>query len=207
MGYGRGNLNEVIMLKHLFAGAVFALSAFALSAPAQAAGTETIESQIITGFQPFPPPTGELLFEDGTRTTLSDYPGELVLATVWFTTCPNCQIEMPELSKLSKMLKDQGVDNIRVLPISIDEVVFREPPEDSMTRVRRYYDRKRLDHLPVALDLRARNAGQLFNPDPVGTPTTFFIAPTGDVIAVLQGWKVDWTSPESIAYLRSLAGV
>jgi thiol-disulfide isomerase/thioredoxin len=195
------------MFRNLVAGAVLALSAIGLTVPAQAAGTETIESQIITGFPPFAPPMGEILFEDGTRTTLADYPGELVLATVWFTTCPNCQIEMPELSKLSKILKDQGINNIRVLPISIDEVVFREAPEDSMSRVRKYYDRKKLNHLPVALDLSARNAGLLFNPDPVGTPTTFFISPTGDVIAVLQGWKVDWTSDESIAYLRSLAGV
>jgi len=195
------------MFKHFFAGALLALSSVALAVPSQAAGTETIESQIITGFPPFAPPTGDIVFEDGTIKTLADYPGELVLATVWFTTCPNCQIEMPALSKLSKLLKDQGINNIRVLPISIDEVVFREPPEDSISRVRKYYDRKRLEHLPVAIDLRARNAGSLFNPDPVGTPTTFIISPTGDVIAVLQGWKVDWTSDESIAYLRSLAGV
>ncbi len=195
------------MLKHLITGVFCALSSLAVSAPSQAAGTETIESQIIAGFPPFAPPTGDIVFEDGTVKTLADYPGELVLATVWFTTCPNCQIEMPELSKLSKLLKDKGLDKIRVLPISIDEIVFREPPEDAMARVRRYYDRRKLDHLPVALDLSARNAGHLFSPDPVGTPTTFIISPTGDVIGVLQGWKVNWTSDESIAYLRSLAGV
>jgi len=195
------------MFKQFFAGALLTLSSVALALPAKAAGTQTIESQIITGFPPFAPPTGDIVFEDGTTKTLADYPGELVLATVWFTTCPNCQIEMPELSKLSKLLEDEGISNIRVLPISIDEVVFRESPEDAMARVRKYYDRKRLKHLPVALDLRAQNAGRLFNPDPVGTPTTFIISPTGDVIGVLQGWKVDWTSPESISYLRSLAGV
>lgn len=195
------------MFKNLIAGAAIALTAFALSAPSQARGTETIESQINIGFEPFSPPTGDIRFEDGTTKTLSDFPGELVLATVWFTTCPWCQVEMPELSKLSKVLEDQGISNIRILPISIDEVVFREPPEEAMARVRKFYERKKLKHLPVALDISARNAGQLFNPDPVGTPTTFFISPTGDVIAVMQSEKVDWTSPESIAYLRSLAGV
>jgi len=193
------------MLKYLFAGAIMAVSAFSVPLPAHATG-DPIEDHIITGFPPFDPPDDEILMEDGTRATLLDYPGELVLATVWFTTCPNCQIEMPELSKLSKILADEGTTNIRVLPISIDEVVFREDPESAIERVRKYYDRKRLDHLPVALDLRGRNAGKFFSPDPVGTPTTFFISPTGSVIAVLQGWKVDWTSPESIAYLKSLAG-
>lgn len=195
------------MLRHLIAGAALALTSFALTAPSQAAGTETIRSQITTGFAPFTPPMGEIRFEDGTTKTLVDYPGELVLATVWFTTCPHCQIEMPELNKLSKLLKDQGITNIRILPISIDEVVFRETPDDAMTRVRKYYDRKKLDGLPVALDISARNAGRLFNPDPVGTPTTFFISPTGDIIGVMQSQKVDWLSPESVAYLRSLAGI
>jgi len=193
------------MFKKFFAGVLFAASAAIASAPAQAEGVP-LESQIVTGFPPFAPPTGEILFADGSRKTLADFPGELVLATVWFTTCPNCQIEMPQLKKLKGILDEQGVSNIRILPISIDEVVFREPPEDAMARVERFYQRKKLDGLPIALDLRARNAGLLFNPDPVGTPTTFFISPTGDIVAVLEGAIVDWTAPESIAYLRSLAG-
>lgn len=193
------------MFKQFFAAVVFAASAAIAAAPAQAEGVP-LQSQIVTGFAPFAPPTGEIMFEDGSIKTLADFPGELVLATVWFTTCPNCQIEMPQLKKLKGILEEQGVSNIRILPISIDEVVFREPPEDAMARVKRFYDRKKLDGLPMALDLRARNAGLLFNPDPVGTPTTFFISPTGDIVAVLEGAIVDWTSPESIAYLRSLAG-
>ncbi len=195
------------MFKQFFAGALFAASAAMVSVPAAQAEGVPLQSQIVTGFAPFAPPTGEILFSDGSRKTLADFPGELVLATVWFTTCPNCQIEMPQLKKLKGMLDEQGISNIRILPISIDEVVFREPPEDAMARVKRFYDRKKLDGLPIALDLRARNAGLLFNPDPVGTPTTFFISPTGDIVAVLEGAIVDWTAPESIAYLRSLAGV
>lgn len=193
------------MFKQFFAGVLFAASAAIAAMPAQAEGVP-LESQIVTGFAPFAPPTGEIMFSDGSRKTLADFPGELVLATVWFTTCPNCQIEMPQLKRLKGILEEQGVSNIRILPLSIDEVVFREPPEDAMARVKRFYDRKKLDGLPIALDLRARNAGLLFNPDPVGTPTTFFIAPTGDIVAVLEGAIVDWTAPESIAYLRSLAG-
>ena len=193
------------MFKQFFAGALFVASAVFAALPAQAEGVP-LESQIVTGFAPFAPPTGDIMFADGSIKTLADFPGELVLATVWFTTCPNCQIEMPQLKKLKGILDEQGVSNIRILPISIDEVVFREPPEDAMVRVKRFYDRKKLDGLPMALDLRARDAGLLFNPDPVGTPTTFFISPTGDIVAVLEGAIVDWTSPESVAYLRSLAG-
>ena len=194
------------MIKQFIAGLVFTASAALVSVPAQAEGVP-LQDQIVSGFAPFAPPDGEILFEDGTRKTLQDFPGELVLATMWFTTCPNCQIEMPQLNRLKAMLDEQGITNIRILPLSIDEVVFREPPEDAMARVQRYYKRKKLDGLPIALDLRARNAGLLFNPDPVGTPTTFFISPTGDIVAVLEGAIVDWTAPESIAYLRSLAGV
>jgi len=76
------------MFKQFFAGVLFAASAAIASAPAQAEGVP-LESQIVTGFPPFAPPTGEILFDDGSRKTLADFPGELVLATVWFTTCPN----------------------------------------------------------------------------------------------------------------------
>lgn len=193
------------MIRTVIAGALLALSALALTAPAQAEG-RPLQEAIITGFEPFPPPAEAIMMADGQQITLRDFPGELVLATVWFTTCPHCQIEMPQLDTLKSKLDARGVTGIRFLPISIDEVVFRESPADAMIRVQRFYDRKGVETLPVAVDLGGANAGAFFRPDPVGTPTTFFIAPTGNVIAVQQGGHADWTSDESIAYLRSLAG-
>lgn len=193
------------MFKQLFVGAVLALTALAATAspPAQAEGAP-LESKLITGFAPFAPPAHEILFEDGSSKTLADFPGELVIATFWFTTCPNCHIEMPQLDRLQALLDEQGLDKIRLLPISIDEFVFRETSGEAVQRVRQYYDRKKLSNLPNAVDVQVRNYAGL---QPEGTPTSFFIAPTGDVVAVLEGSIVDWTAPESIAYLRSLAGI
>jgi len=167
---------------------------------------EPLADSVITGFAPFQPPDGEILFADGTRKTLRDFPGELVLATVWFTTCPGCQIEMPRLKSLAEQLEAEGETRIRVLPISIDNVVFREDTGAALARVGKYYDRRKLGSLPVALDVDGANAGLLFNPDPVATPTTFFISPDGMIVAVVQGSLADWNAPESKAYLKSLAG-
>jgi len=192
------------MIRTVFAAALFALSALAVTAPAQAEG-RPLESAVITGFEPFPPPASNILMADGTTLTLRDFPGELVLATVWFTTCPHCQTEMPQLDELKAKLDARGVSNIRFLPISIDEVVFRESPQDAMIRIQSFYDRKRIGTLPVAVDVSGGNAAAFFRPDPVGTPTTFMIAPSGQVIAVQQGGHADWTSEESIAYLQRLA--
>ena len=105
------------MFKQFFAGALFAASAVFAALPAQAEGVP-LESQIVTGFAPFAPPTGEIMFADGSMKTLADFPGELVLATVWFTTCPNCQIEMPQLKELKGILDEQGVSNLSLIHIS-----------------------------------------------------------------------------------------
>jgi cytochrome oxidase Cu insertion factor (SCO1/SenC/PrrC family) len=192
------------MIRSALAAALFALSALAATAPASAEG-RPLESAMITGFEPFTPPEQEILMADGTRHTLRDFQGDLVLATVWFTTCPSCQIEMPQLDQLKAKLDERGISNIRIMPISIDDVVYRESPQDSLIRIQSFYDRKRIGTLPVAVDVGGGNAAAFFGPDPVGTPTTFMIAPSGQVIAVQQGGHADWTSDESIAYLQRLA--
>lgn len=192
------------MLKSLLAGVSVAVGLM-LSGTAMADGGP-LSQHVITGFEPFDPPDGEILFEDGTRKTLRDFPGELVLATVWFTTCPGCQIEMPRLKDLAAHLEGTGESRIRVLPISIDGVVFREDAGAALSRVRAYYERRRLGGLPVALDVGGANAGMLFGSDPVATPTTFFISPAGKIFAVVQGSSADWVSPESLVTLKSFAG-
>lgn len=197
------------MLKSLLAGAIVALTAFSVSAPSHAEGVP-LQNKVIEGFPPFQPPDAPILLEDGTTGTLRDFPGELVVATFWYTRCPPCQIEMPQINELAGLLAEQGVSNIRFLPISIDEFTARTTTEGAAGLVREYLDRRGFANLPVAVDVRAANYAAL-RPD--GTPTTFFIAPSGDVVAVVEGATmiranaVDWTSPDTIAYLRSLAGV
>lgn len=195
------------MMKRFLRGCAVVFSLLALSPTIATAGEDTLESKIITGFEPFDPPDRPLVMTDGSETTLASFEGELVLATVWFTTCPWCQKEMPMLDKLAAELKDRGVTNIRLLPVSIDNFVYNETPSAAQTRIAKFYDRKNLPNLDSAVDVNAVNSGLLFNPDQVGTPTTFFIGKSGKVIAVLAEPTVDWTLPGTVEYLQSLAAL
>ena len=191
------------MIARLAAALALALSLG--GAPALAAD-RPLEASAITGFAPFAPPDAPILMGDGSEARLDGFPGQLVVATFWFTACPGCQIEMPRLEALRAQLEAEGEGRIRILPISIDGVAFREDEAAAAERVRAYYERRRLTGLPLALDVDGRNAGLLFGADPVGTPTSFLISPAGEVIAVIQGAEADWTAPESVAWLKRLAG-
>src|SRR5205085_5354501 len=56
----------------------------------------------------------------GAMRTLSDYRGQVVLLNVWATWCEPCKIEMPSMEELHKAYGSRGV---RVVAVSIDDVV------------------------------------------------------------------------------------
>lgn len=62
-------------------------------------------------------PAGDFAFrtlEDGARHTLADYRGKVVVLNLWATWCPPCRHEMPDLDRLHRELRDQGVVVITV---------------------------------------------------------------------------------------------
>lgn len=46
---------------------------------------------------------------DGTKVTLSDLRGKIVVINLWATWCPPCRAEMPALENAYKQYKDSGV--------------------------------------------------------------------------------------------------
>lgn len=54
---------------------------------------------------------------DGRQVRLSDYRGEVVVVNAWATWCGPCRAESPDLDRVERELKDQGV---RVLGVSTD---------------------------------------------------------------------------------------
>ena len=55
------------------------------------------------------PPFDFNLLADGSRKSISDYKGKLVLLNYWATWCAPCIKEMPELNKLQSKYQDQGL--------------------------------------------------------------------------------------------------
>lgn len=57
---------------------------------------------------PMPAERFELEDMDGTRHSLADYRGKVVLINFWGTWCPPCVEEMPSLERLYQRLRDQS---------------------------------------------------------------------------------------------------
>jgi cytochrome c biogenesis protein CcmG, thiol:disulfide interchange protein DsbE len=54
---------------------------------------------------------------NGTKVSLSDYRGKVVLLNFWATWCPPCRLEMPTMEEAYRKYKDQG---FAVVAVSVD---------------------------------------------------------------------------------------
>ncbi len=61
---------------------------------------------------------------DGSMVNLSDYLGQVVVLNFWFTACPPCKAEIPQLNRLVSQYKDQGV---QFLAITYDQEELIRP--------------------------------------------------------------------------------
>jgi peroxiredoxin len=113
---------------------------------------------------------------DGRNVSLSDYEGKVVIISFWATWCTPCKAEMPELHKLYKALKDQG---LVVLSISTDEA-RNEPQVKGTARAGGYT-------FPVLLDPERSVFGQ-FSANP-NLPVTVIIDQKGQIQDTHAGYE------------------
>lgn len=124
---------------------------------------------------------------DGNTVSLAQLQGKVIVLNLWATWCPPCVAEMPGLQKLYG--KTQS-DNIALVLLSVDE-----NPE----KVRRFIARRGFT-MPIytlASDLPA-----VFDTESI--PTTFLIAPNGDIIDRHEGLG-DYDNPQMLRFLQRLA--
>lgn len=77
--------------------------------------------EIKTGDYPPAPPVlmnATLTRIDGSTFKLTDYKGKVLIVNVWATWCGPCRMEVPELVKLQKELKDKGFE---VVGLNVDD--------------------------------------------------------------------------------------
>ncbi|MBX2854513.1 MAG: TlpA family protein disulfide reductase [Rhodobacteraceae bacterium] len=179
--------------RNFLAAAGAALAVAPASAHAYEVNTETdFGSKLIILAEPFTPPELPLLRADESVVKLTSFTGEVVVATFWATWCHVCQHEMPVLDKLAD---EMAGENVRILPLSLDS------GSDALEKVTKYYKRRDIGTLEVILDAGRYNAGQF---GIRGTPTTFFINKTAQVVGAIEG-EAHLDSDEARAYLRHLA--
>lgn len=108
----------------------------------------------------------------GRTVRLSDYKGKVVLINFWATWCPPCRAEIPDLVKIQREYKDQG---LRVIGITY-------PPE-KLEEVRRFIREFRLNY-PVALGTKETKA--LFDQGET-LPITVVIDREGNIRELIEG--------------------
>jgi thiol-disulfide isomerase/thioredoxin len=133
-----------------------------------------------------PAPPLDLHRTDGTRQTLADLRGRVVLVDFWGTTCAPCLKELPELERLADTFRDRG---LAVLPVCIDETDPRVVEEVA---------RRRVEHLPVALDPGGLARLRF---DVQSLPTAVLIDRSGRVLGRAEGAQ-DWSTPEVRALVK-----
>jgi thiol-disulfide isomerase/thioredoxin len=118
------------------------------------------------------PKTLRLKDINGRIISLSDYKGKVVLVNFWATWCVPCRTEIPDLIKLQRQYRDQG--------LQIVGVTF--PPE-RISEVRAYAKKLRINY-SIVLGTKATKAD--FTPSET-LPMTVVIDSEGTVRDVIEG--------------------
>ncbi len=166
-----------------------------LGAPAMAQDQTAFAKNVVLAAPGLSVPTEELRYPDGSKGTLADYAGDVLIVTLWQEDCPWCMRELPVLNRLSGDMKGEGV---RVVALGLDQ---------DMSLITNFLDQRELGNIDPIMDWEKVN-GSLFSIEHFGrfsiaTPTSFIVNKKGDVVARIWG-LVDWDGDPARAFLRSL---
>lgn len=124
----------------------------------------------------------------GHPTSLKEFRGSLVLLNFWATWCPPCVAEMPDLEKLYREFKAEG---LVIVAVSIDT--------EGGKAVAPFWEKMGLT-FPSLLD-PSREVATRYGA--WALPTSFLISPEGDVIARIPGPR-DWHTDRARAVFKNL---
>jgi thiol-disulfide isomerase/thioredoxin len=117
-------------------------------------------------------PQLELRDLDGRVVRLSDYRGKVVLINFWATWCPPCRAEMPELVRLQREYRKQGL-----------QIIGLTYPPEKKDRVRRFARSIKVNY-PIVLGTRQIKAR--FSSDET-LPLTIVIDRDGKITDIISG--------------------
>ncbi len=122
----------------------------------------------------------------GAAVSQDSFKGKPMFVTFFATWCGPCMQEIPSIRKASEAL---GSHNMEFVLIS----------EEKLEKLQRFESRTPMD---VTILHSARNIKML---GVFTIPQTYLVSADGEVVYSHTGFK-DWSSPESIALLKSIAG-
>ncbi len=132
---------------------------------------------------------------DGQKLSLSDFKGRAVLLNLWATWCVPCRSEMPALDRLQA---EAGGSKFEVVTVNVDTA--------RVERAGKFLDEIGVSHLQRYAD----HSGDTFETlrlagKALGLPTSLLIDSEGCEIGVVAG-PANWTSPDAVAAVKTLAG-
>ncbi len=132
----------------------------------------------------------EFEFQDisGTKKTLADWKGKVVLLNLWATWCAPCRKEMPAFDNLKHQLDKENFD---LVTISIDRGGIEKP--------QKFFKEIKIKHLELYHDKTARLNAKL---NAFGMPTTLLINKEGKEIGRLVG-PAEWDSSDALTLLKA----
>jgi thiol-disulfide isomerase/thioredoxin len=138
-------------------------------------------------YQGDPLPAFTLSDLDGTKHTIGEATGEVVVINFWATWCPPCVAEMPTLERLQAAFAGQP---LKVLAVNVGD----EPYDIALF----------LRQQPLDLTILLDRKGRTQKPWKMrGLPTTVILDADGTVRYHVPGQR-EWDSPEIQAALRAL---
>jgi len=125
----------------------------------------------------------------GKTVTLSELRGKVVMVNFWATWCPPCIEEMPSMERLNKFMAEE---NFVMLAINTEK--------DGRTVVPAFLKKTPYD-FPILYDDQGTVQQQY---GVYKFPESFIVGKDGTVVEKIIG-PLDWSSPKTVAYLKSLA--
>lgn len=140
---------------------------------------------------PAPAPATAFTIEDGSKRTLADFRGKIVLLNFWATWCGPCVREMPSLERLHNAL---GGKDFTVIALSEDRKGWE--------KIAPFQKEIGLTTLPLFHDTGSK---MMFAAKTRGLPTTILIGRDGNELGRLTG-PAEWDSEEAKALMRFYIG-
>jgi thiol-disulfide isomerase/thioredoxin len=126
--------------------------------------------------------------DDGSKTSLANWRGKVVLLNLWATWCAPCRKEMPDLDKLKA---DLGGDDFDLVALSIDRTGLDKP--------RKFLSEVGIKHLKLYNNSSGKLASSL---KVFGMPTTLLLNREGKELGRLVG-PAEWGSQDAIDLIKA----
>lgn len=177
-------------LAALLYGAIALAANAATLTPAQRAELEAMRAddmaKLVLRGEPLPRIGAPFRDVYGSRVTLADYAGKVVLLNIWATWCAPCRTEVPALDRLAGALEGPEFE---VIALSTD----RAGPD----RVEQFFADNGIRNLEVALESSGELAAEA---GVLGLPVTLILDREGREIARMLG-DANWDGPEARALI------